>query len=182
MYDINFEPFVGKDYYSQSPKILVLGESHYAGEGDQQSDFTQKIVQENAQRQNGQSHRFFTLIAKSIDKQLDNLTAPSLWDRVAFYNYVQVIVGARPGIRPTNTMFANSDQAYRAVLERLKPDLVVVVGRRLASHLAWHKNYFGPAFPNYIACNWAHPASYGSFKIQEATQAFEAAYNQFMGD
>ena len=180
MYEVNFQPFIGKNYHLQSPKILVLGESHYSGEGDDLGkEFTDYVVRRYAKRETGERRPFFTIIAKIIDNQLNNETAKDLWDNVAFYNYVQVLVGKGPRERPTDEMFNKSNEAFRQVITELKPDIVVVLGRRLSSHLDYYKDSFNSFLSETILCKWTHPSTPKYFKAHEAIECFEVAQRQF---
>ncbi|MEZ0610095.1 hypothetical protein ACAW74_16375 [Fibrella sp. WM1] len=180
MYPVNFEPFVGKDYHTQSPKLLILGESHYGLESDTLGkNFTNFVVRKYAKRETGETRRFFTLIAKTVDRKLDNQTALELWDKVAFYNYVQVLVGDGPRTRPTDQMFNQSNDAFRQVIDQLKPDILIVLGRRLGWHLDYFEEDFAPFLSNVIQCRWYHPSTPRYFKAHQAVEALETARQQF---
>ena len=182
MYDISFQPFVGENYHSQSPKILVLGESHYDGEGSSDENFTSMVVKKYAQQENGEKRKFFTIIAKNIDNQLTNHTAKSLWNKVAFYNYVQTIVGSGPRQRPTADMFDQSRQAFKSVVESLRPDIIVILGRHLGYHLAQQSDYFTFTSAKPILCHWSHPSSPKYFNYTEAQSAIQKAKDEFALD
>lgn len=176
MHSVQFHPFIGKEYHSQIPKILILGESHYRGEGDQNGkEFTRYVIQRFAQRCIGERRKFFTIIARALDSELTNETAPAVWDGVCFYNYVQVFVGNGPRCRPTDQMFTDSRQAFKEVLEFLKPDVVVVLGRKLRSHLEFEHLYFNFGRLPISFCYWTHPSTPKYFKMAEAVQAFNEA-------
>ncbi|MEX0425598.1 hypothetical protein KDV38_17930 [Providencia rettgeri] len=50
---------------------------------------------------------------------------------MALYNYVQGIVGESGRIRPTNEMWEEAEKLFLAVIESLKPDVVIVLGSML---------------------------------------------------
>lgn len=179
MYNITFKPFVGNNYHLQSPKFLILGESHYDGEGADNEDFTCMVVKKYAQQENGEKRKFFTIIAKNVDNELDNNTAKSLWGKVAFYNYVQTIVGSGPRQRPSIEMFDMSRQAFKTVVESLKPDIIVILGRHLGNHLIQHKDYFAFSDSKPILCYWSHPSSPMYFKNSDAQLEIQKAKEQF---
>jgi hypothetical protein len=66
------------------------------------------------------------------------------------------------------------------VVEQLKPDIVVVLGRHLGRHLDWYIKHWDTEPNSYITCNWTHPATPKYYKEHEAAKAFEAAKQQFM--
>ena len=42
-----FRPWIGEQYFSQSPKILVLGESHYLNQNERDiENFTIRVVRD----------------------------------------------------------------------------------------------------------------------------------------
>ncbi|GAB3566094.1 hypothetical protein GCM10027578_14700 [Spirosoma luteolum] len=171
-----FQPWVGENYSTQSPKILVLGESHYGKDEWYTPEFTQGVIKDWALCQKG-TRSFFTKIAKillgkphewiSLEEKHD------LWHRVAFYNYVQEFVGVGPRMRPTPAMWTDAEDAFEYVMKQLTPDIVIVMGKELGWHVrTFEKNYPGTA--NF--CYWTHPSA-RSFKKDEAVDAFAKALN-----
>ncbi|BCB07912.1 hypothetical protein HHSLTHF2_18020 [Vreelandella venusta] len=158
MSHIVFKPWIG-DNYSTSElgvRILILGESHYGDQGDEHEDFTIDVV-----KMWGKEKRlaFFTKIAKTIlnynasDFLSDNEKA-TLWENVAFYNYVQAIVGEGARVRPSDDMWAKSAPALQEVIEKLDPQVIIVLGKELADNLP---HIFGEI----EFCYLNHPSSGG---------------------
>ena len=171
---IQFQPWIGECYHEANLyglRILLLGESHY-GKGDEDSSFTKRVVRKWGQ---DNRHRFFTTIAKFIldqgkDGNLSTEKKREFWENVAFYNYVQEIVAeeAREE-RPTPGMWKRSEKAYYQVLQELKPDLVVVLGKQLARNL--------PAQVDGVAlCKVTHPS--GGFKYKDHVQSLVDAIEE----
>jgi uracil-DNA glycosylase len=180
MFNLYFKPFIGKEYNNQSPKVLILGESHYAGEGDETGgDFTNYLIKRYAKREGGERRKFFTTIAKSIDNQLTNETASTFWDKVAFYNYIQTSVGSGPRVRPTLEMFDRSRDALKQAVAFLKPDIIVVLGKQLGQYLSFHDVYFNFDLSELIICQWNHPSSPKYFKLANARAAYNKAKGEF---
>ena len=173
MSKIRFQPWIGEHYHEADLyglRILLLGESHY-GKGDEDSSFTKRVVKKWGQDNH---NRFFTKIAKFILNQgkggnLSTAKRRAFWEQVAFYNYVQEIVGAKARIRPTREMWKRSQEAYYEVLQHLKPDLVVILGKQLARNL--------PApLDGITMCKVNHPSS--GFKYESHVQSLVDAIDE----
>ncbi|MBG6044133.1 hypothetical protein I5F05_04935 [Proteus mirabilis] len=65
------------------------------------------------------------------EDELSEDTRSNFCEHVAFYNYVQGIVGESGRIRPTNEMWEEAEKLFLAVIESLKPDVVIVLGSML---------------------------------------------------
>lgn len=173
---INFTPFVGNEYFKQSSKILILGESHYRQEKfGTEREYTINVVKRLGKRINGERHAFFTKIAKILSRKpyanLSNMDAQAFWETVAFYNYVQSFVGTKPKERPTPKMFEDSQYAMKEILFSLKPDIIVVLGVELYKNLVRMNIDFGDA----MICSWTHPSS-PHFKREDAIATFGDIY------
>jgi hypothetical protein len=171
---IVFKPWIGKEYFSQTPKILVLGESHYFKEDQKDvENFTIRVVESLGLRLEGR-HKFFTIIAKILsDKPHDWLSdeaSKDFWQKVAFYNFIQSSVGNNSRIRPTAEMWENSGQTFKKVIKDLEPGIVVVLGRELGANVK-------PMVKDLdcIFCYWTHPSTPKYFKRQEASDSFQNA-------
>ena len=115
-------------------KILILGESHYAGSDDYPaSDWTQHVIKHNAQ---DNPNAFFTKITIAVlglnsAGELSNETRSNFWEHVAFYNYVQDIVGQHGRISPTTKMWKAAERPFLDMIDSLRPDVVIVLGSML---------------------------------------------------
>ncbi|MHA2811633.1 hypothetical protein [Vibrio campbellii] len=158
MTNIKFKPWVGSNYTTNNfgARILILGESHYGSPEDEYEDYTIDVV-----KMWGQENRlaFFTKIAKTLlnydsSDYLNEHERYALWENVSFYNYVQAIVGEDARIRPTGEMWQKSEVAFREVIERLDPQIIIVLGKELSDNL--------PVIPEDIeVCFLTHPSSCG---------------------
>ena len=140
-----FAPWIGPKFDDQplaGVRILVLGESHYAKSertlADSQHEpieLTRNVVRRLAL--GPRPHRFFTTVARLLShlEQADRAATADLWNRIAFYNYIQDIVGSGPRMRPTKEMWADAHLPFCDVLDELRPDCVLVLGKALRHHL-----------------------------------------------
>jgi hypothetical protein len=127
---VHFRPWIGKHYRTgEKCRILVLGESHY-GDQHEDRDLTRDLTAEFVR--GDWSHRFWTNIGQVISgKPHWETKRAEIWDRIALYNYVQVIAAETARQAPTSAMFRESRPAFLEVLRMLKPTHIVVCGRRL---------------------------------------------------
>lgn len=160
-----FEPWVGSHYNKDGfngIRILILGESHYGTKDLERSSFTREVVNDLGQNRR---NRFFTVVQMLITgipkgTRISNEDRQSFWEQVAFYNFIQSIVGEKSGIRPTAEMWKSAKGPFVATVQELKPDLIVVLGNELQDHL--------PKI-DVMLCNLKHPSSrgFGLYEWQE---------------
>ncbi len=129
---IRFLPWVGKNYGEPNyPSLLIVGESHYdwTDRAQPEADITRTVVQEWAIEKRSPFFRKIVAICRGeLPKDLE--TQREFWDSVAFYNYVQEFAGDGPRQRPNLGMWPRSEEAFRTVLDKLHPKLILVLGRQ----------------------------------------------------
>ena len=158
---MKFEPWIGGKYLTEGlggVRVLALGESHYAEPGLARPTFTTEVVRECVYE--GRA-AYFTKVAKLLrgmdsSRYLEDVDLRDTWDRIAFYNYVQEMLPA-PRMRPTDDMWRQARQIFPAVVEQLKPQVIVVMGKQLRE---WFKAPSGVE-----VCFTEHPSS-SSFSYQ----------------
>ncbi len=163
MESLSFLPWVGDKYHHSrfGVKVLVLWASHYA-EGPVSREFTQQVVRELGIEGR---HRSFIKIIKillnigrgyiSDDEKAD------AWRHVAFYNFVPDIVGTSRSAQPTAEMWERGKPQLLSVLEKLKPDVLLVLGCKTAEHLPELPSNMAVAKindPSRVAYKDSHPA------------------------
>ena len=153
---LTWYPWVGKDFESSSPRILVVGESHYV-----RNDFEKKpTIQEKIQE--WQDDRTITRVcimescingewmvptwqqlqyALAGSEQYDNL---ALWEHIAYYNFVQRAMDYETQTeRPNEEDFAKGWETFAAVASALKPDYCVFFGVTAANFFNWRMKELG---------------------------------------
>jgi len=136
-----FSPWIGKNWGNPANqlggrKILLLGESHYSREEEAgQADPDGTLRTFDLYVLGDRSLPFFTKLLQTVlGRKKHSMTAREIqdfWDSVAFYNYVPVYVSEGPRTSPTNEMFESGAAPFNLVMDRLKPEIVVVSGHRL---------------------------------------------------
>ena len=134
--NVRMRPFVGTGYFDGEwmGRLLILGESHYHDTSDVRSDFTETLMMDIASGK--WKKRYWTSLSRLVTgKPTREIDRSKFWNSVAFYNYVQFIVGAKSRVRPDAGMWENSKAPMLEVLHTLKPDRILVCGIELGKHL-----------------------------------------------
>ena len=139
--DLFFEPWVGEDYgrtpydhgaveRSGTYPLHVLGESHYTDEPTRDPGFTRRVIETYGSSPSRSP--FFRNLLKTLTGK-DVMTADevrSVWRNLAFSNYVQDFLPG-PRIAPTAAMWARGRLAFDDLLQRYRPDTILILGQRL---------------------------------------------------
>lgn len=137
---IKAPPFIGKEYETGllGKRLLILGESHYCKNIDEyHSNITIDIINDLLDPLSLHEEYKNTYIKFSnaiACRKLDKTERGVVWNKVSFYNYVQEPISG-PRKSPTRQMFCRSEDAFWEVLELLRPDGVIVWGKRLYNNL-----------------------------------------------
>jgi hypothetical protein len=105
---------------------MILGESHY---GEDDPDLTNTVLREHLE---GTGRRpFFSRIASMLTgKAASECDQPAVFEKVAFYNYVQRLLPTCR-VAPDQDDFDASECAFREALLCLKPHRIIALGWRL---------------------------------------------------
>ena len=107
-------------------RLLILGESHYDRDGTlEEGGDTKGVVNDYLE---GGHPRIFTRIIHTVLGPDMSHQRAQFFQSVAFYNYVQCIVGDAPGKRPTKKMWQSAAAPFLATLETLQPTHILVCG------------------------------------------------------
>lgn len=144
-----FYPWVGKNYKTGglfNRKIMILGESYYCGEDCKEcgnsevfdcsqfaNDVIKSYIDVNVERK-----RWMSTFLKFERSLVNHVTSPkeskAIWDSLIFYNYLQFAMHG-PRQAGTYEQYKASEEPFFSVLEQYQPDLMIVWGTRLWSHL-----------------------------------------------
>jgi hypothetical protein len=180
---VRFQPWVGENYRSGVRKLLVLGMSHYRWEKEQKTPdyfITNSVIGHWSTSK--ETRKFFTNIAGTCIGHIPNtLEREKFWDAVAFYNYIQEFVGDAPRQSHDYKLWQRSEPAFAKVLLRLKPKMVLVIGRRNWRYIASLNRSSGerlrhapePKFAN----TWRYPVGSGETALAFHVKHTSAGYN-----
>lgn len=145
--NVFFQPFVGKNYVSGGifgKRIMVLGESHYCGEGcadcgsltnhAECAAFTNHAVaaylDENSSAREPWMSTFLKFERSLVGHETDWDERRRIWQSVMFCNYLQVAVdGSREA--GTSEQYALSAPAFYELIDMYRPQRVIVWGKQL---------------------------------------------------
>jgi hypothetical protein len=142
---IKFWPYIGSYYDDIYPKILVLGESHYAPSAKDAEALKQINNNHNCTRETivneylsdlspSGTHwahyvRCYRYTAAMI-AGLDYHKSDFMWGYLSFYNFFQGIVGVNSKDKKyISELLENSRKAYFEVIDLLEPNFIIVWGR-----------------------------------------------------
>lgn len=119
---VKIRPWIGNEYHETKPKILVLGMATYPEKYDK--NVVIKIVKSLINKKRKEHHfwkRTFNLLKNDEEKEL-----AEFWERVCIYEYIQELLP--PKVKPTKENWQNAQDPFEEVLNKLKPDIVAVLG------------------------------------------------------
>jgi hypothetical protein len=177
--DPHFLPWVGSDYEGSKRRLLLIGEGHYLSKLEMQYDtptLTQEIIRRV--RDGSQVLPFYTRAASTVlgTEHVAPHERSEFWDRVAFYNYIPMVAAPKARERPSLEMWAAAIAPLCAVLARLRPHCVLVLGQSVWNRIrledGWssqsgeHKEkairiWNSPNCDSSFATWTAHPSSFG---------------------
>lgn len=159
---INFLPYLGAGYAQATPKILILGHSHYANcDGtpeqlalwDGAPNRTREVILDDylgtLAASGGKTHPHSWV--RCYRKMATVLTGKPyhdsdyIWEQIAFSNFFQKHIGISPNDRQfcTNELLDLSRKAFFENLEILKPEYVVVWGSELVYYCLPQQGFIG---------------------------------------
>lgn len=145
--DVVVHPWVGKLYETPchlKHKTLILGESNFTELEQFKPNLVTACVlndistDENVERDTTGFCRFSTKIRRIIFGCDESLGPNEFWQDVAFYNFVQSLVGDRARVRPTTEMWRDSVPAFVEIVSQLQPSRVLVLGKANWNNLRHH--------------------------------------------
>ncbi|PNG50319.1 MULTISPECIES: hypothetical protein [unclassified Variovorax] len=134
-------PWVGKRYGDESrlgAKVLFLGQSMFSFTGEE--PIQEAVILDVERYVLGSERRAYpTKVANIVlNRNGGYLAAECLceaWQDIAFTNYIQHYVGDDSRLPVERSLQRRSEKAFYEVVEQLRPDLMVVLGARLAEWL-----------------------------------------------
>lgn len=170
--NVRVQPWVGEKYWTPDLfpyRTAILGESNYTSP----EIFSSQLVIECVKCHLGENDdpnfsRFATKIRRLAFGGRDCVGRTVFWSNVAFYNFVQELVGDAARQRPTEEMWRFSAVAFNEFIEQLRPERLWVLGQanwqNLLRHvphtrLNTHMVSFGEPTAPVLAFYTNHPSS-----------------------
>lgn len=129
-------PWLGKDYFDQKNRFLIIGESQYGEENPEKikslenEKFTRFCVQEQAVDRMKSYQTKRVKIYSNLHQIIvgnDHFPTEKLWSKISYYNFLQKSM-LTVKHRPNNEDFMNSTQYFFEMLNILKPKYCLVCG------------------------------------------------------
>lgn len=140
MENVFLTPWVGKDYLLgiEGKRVMVLGESHYCAKPEQfTKDLTINIISDLLDPNSEHEHykNTYTKFERALyGRIVEKSEKETLWNSILFYNFIQEPISG-PRIKPSNEQIELSTIAFFEVLEKYRPDCVIVWGMSLYNFL-----------------------------------------------
>lgn len=145
MSNIFFKPFVGKNYQTGGifgKRIMVLGESHYCGDGcadcgncsthAECADFTKNVMKKYLGPHDWK--KWMNTLLRFERSLVGHTTIENeqseIWNSVLFYNYLQVAMDG-PRQAGNGAAYQAAVPAFYEVLDTYQPEVIIVWGKRL---------------------------------------------------
>ncbi len=136
-------PWVGKNYATAEPKLLIVGESHYFNGKDPverkekqekhtaDKAFTRKAVYEGAICKDWPNKTFSNL--NRVLLRTDSFQNEKLWKNIAYHNIVQRMMDYSKNERPADDDFVAGWKPLIGIINVLKPDNCLFIGIKAAN-------------------------------------------------
>lgn len=145
--DIAIHPWVGGRYENPihfKHKTLILGESNFTEVEKFKPNLVIDCVRNDVstdpleERDTTGFCRFSTKLRRIIFGNNETIGPHDFWQDVAFYNFVQALVGKEARARPTQEMWQKSVPAFFEIVSTLKPSKILVLGKANWDNLLRH--------------------------------------------
>ena len=112
------------------------------------------MVDEHAYKSGNSFFTKITNVLRLCKNKPINEELSIIWESVAFYNYVQELVGTESCVSPTKEILEKSINPFIEVVRYLKPGLIIVLGSQL-----WNELDHIPKIPDVEWCWIRHPSA-----------------------
>ena len=122
--ELNFQPFIGKEFGKQeNNKVLFLAESFYDKDINiSTTNHTSELINEFL---DGETYNLYM----TIGRLFDNIDCRKIWNEIAYANFIQRFF-LTPSELPTKGDIEIGNNAFKVLLDTLKPDKVIVFSKR----------------------------------------------------
>ena len=148
-----FDPWRGELYglpndLGLPSRLLILGESHYGGPEEYRRSLTREVIED---QWSGHSHRYFTIVQRAVLGPSKEVNAKDFWQSVAFYNFIQRLVGEKPVNRPDQHVWKEAAAPFRKILNCLEPTHMIATGFDLWDNLPGDEDFWSDAPEDEVA-------------------------------
>jgi hypothetical protein len=151
---LKFCPYVGINYEHSVPRILVVGESHYAkgqGKADEVNDKNElsfetihDVLKGSVADDNVETHILYFI---RIGQVLKDCLVEKPWESIAFMNKIQWMMSKASGdeevkkrLNPQNHECQEDNHVFFSVVKMLRPDIVIFFSKRAYKSLPYYND------------------------------------------
>jgi hypothetical protein len=144
--NLKWLPWIGDDYLNSPNKLLLIGESHYYNpekkesfEKHQNIGYTREVIEKVAINKEYKTYKkkapkifpniHFTFLGN------DNIATKSFWNKVGFYNFVQVPMKTNQG-RPTKNDYTKGWEHFDEIINIVKHDTCIFLGNSSSQYFS----------------------------------------------
>jgi hypothetical protein len=153
--EMHFQPWIGTNYpkginciklnHNPAPRLHLLGESHYIKPGDNSPLWTIEAV-ENWALGNDCHKAFWTKAISTVEGlSYRDFSRQEAWQKVAFSNFIQDHL-SKPREAIPQEFWQRGSRCFLAQLALTKPDILIVLGKRLFLKLPREQSQIIPHF------------------------------------
>lgn len=140
--ELSWLPWIGSEYFKNSKRLLIVGESQYA-KGETETDYKEDLALVNGidftryavlqtQIQNHYKHPALDNLLKALLRN-DSIDKEKLWKEIAFYNFVQRVMDyssfdGKKAEQPTIEDFDEGWKVFVELVKILKPTDCIFIG------------------------------------------------------
>jgi len=186
-----FHPWIGSKY--DATRLLILGESAYSWwEHDEERhpspQHSTRMVKWTVDTFPN-CGRFFTMLTRALANEQNPTQdrARSVWDRIAFTNYVSGTVGEGSRVRPTAEMWAAAKQDFLPQVSKLNPRRIIILGTTMWGKMPDANIYITDEVQGYrngdnimMCCAVSHPA--GGLSWRKLASVIQFTYERELAD
>jgi hypothetical protein len=130
---IKILPWIGGNYLTTNPRILILGMSTY-DKYDPPRTCVRIMIKKASEGERGNWARYWVRIATLLKDAVEKTETKDFWDRISFYNYIQEIMDG-PKQNTPEKHWEYAKEVFVEVVKKLMPDIVIVTGYAVFDNL-----------------------------------------------
>lgn len=134
-------PFVGKKYFDEKIKTLVIGESHYVPLNEKPEFYNdiswtrQFILKEGLQIKPWNRSTSKNNLIREIEKTLTGEIRSEYWNNLSYFNLIQrLLPSIKNQDRPTYEDIKNGLLTFKETVGILDPDIIIFSGMEASKH------------------------------------------------
>lgn len=132
-------PFIGRDYFNEKNKTIIIGESHYVPDGEDPELYEDKtwtrhfVLKEGLQIKPWNLSDFKNPLIRNIEKVLGVEGSHETWNKMAYFNLIQRLLPSMDD-RPDDEDIKVGLNTFKKVVRLLDSDRIIFCGVKAAKY------------------------------------------------